>query len=148
MAGRRGKGWIGPNKVKYKTFKEMCDAYGVKESTVKSRLKHGKSLKEAIENVDGRKTRKRKTKKKVTNPFKHMKVSDKVKLMKSVTDHLGNRYESLDNMLSHYKITKRSYQARLKNNWTLEEILTTPMHKERVVNYTDVVDLGYRKHKS
>lgn len=142
MAGRRGKEWIGPNGVEYNTFREMCLAYGVNESTAKSRLRHGKSLSEALEPVENSSDNNGKRK---INSFKMVNICERIKLSTSVIDHLGNRYKTLNDMLNHYGISIRSYQRRRKNNWTLEEILTTPMHKERVVDYDDRVDLGYHK---
>lgn len=148
MSPRKGKGWTGPNGVEYTTFREMCIDYRINESTVKSRLRHGKSLSEALEKVDDSSDSETdNTRKKKVNSFKRVNISERIKLSTAVVDHLGNRYKTLNDMLHHYGISIRSYQKRLRSNWTLEEILTTPMHKERVMKYTDVVDLGYRKHK-
>lgn len=71
----------------------------------------------------------------------------KIKLRLQVVDHKGNRFNSLKEMLKHYKITEQAYRKRYKDDWTLEEILETPINEERKMEYSDAIDLGYRKHK-
>lgn len=36
----RGKSWICPKGNKYRSFKEMCEAYGINADTVYARMKH------------------------------------------------------------------------------------------------------------
>lgn len=125
---RPRKNWIGPDGKTYNTLRELCKAYNINYSTVRSRLRYGLSLKEAL-------------------TLKTKSVDEKIKLRLQVVDHKGNRFNSLKEMLKHYKITEQAYRKRYKDDWTLEEILETPMYEERKMEYSDAIDLGYRKHK-
>ena len=88
----------------FKNTREMCSFWKVNYETFKSRIRHGKSLKEALTIAN--------------NGVK-----------KEHRDHLGNRFESLSSMLSYYKIKESTYHGRLKLGWNLEEILTTPLDR-------------------
>lgn len=46
--GRPRKDWIGPDGKTYNTLRELCKAYNINYSTVRSRLRSGLSLKEAL----------------------------------------------------------------------------------------------------
>ncbi len=43
---------------------------------------------------------------------------------RATVDHLGNMYETIDAMCTHYGITTASYRSRLKRGFTVEETLT------------------------
>ena len=91
----------------YRTQKEMCGHYGIGVSTYNARVKRGLSKEEAL--------------------------SDK-KFARSghrCTDHKGNRFRSEEEMGRHYGISASAYRYRIKNGWTLEEALTTPMHRNK-----------------
>lgn len=140
--GRPRKDWIGPDGKTYNTFQELCKAYDINSSTVRSRLRYGLSLKEALTlktKADSKQIK--------SSGNKRLTVDEKIKLRLQVVDHKGNRFNSLKEMLKHYKITEQAYRKRYKDDWTLEEILETPMHEERKMEYSDTIDLGYRKHK-
>lgn len=49
---------------------------------------------------------------------------------KRFADHLGNRYEKLEDMLSNWGISYSAYKKRLDEGWSLEKILTTPVKKK------------------
>lgn len=140
--GRPGKNWIGPDGKTYNTLQELCKAYDINYSTVRSRLRSGLNLRDAI-------TLKTKSDSKEIKSSRNRRltVDEKVKLRLQVVDHKGNKFNSLKEMLKHYKITEQAYRKRYKDGWTLEEILETPMNEERKMEYSDAIDLGYRKHK-
>ena len=46
--GSPRKDWIGPDGKTYNTLRELCKAYNINYSTVRSRLRYGLSLKEAL----------------------------------------------------------------------------------------------------
>lgn len=57
---------------------------------------------------------------------------DQTKHKKIFEDHKGNRYVGLQAMLDVYKIARPVYDYRIKNGWSLEKTLTTPVnHKQR-----------------
>lgn len=45
---RPRKDWIGPDGKTYNTLRELCKAYNINYSTVRSRLRSGLNLKEAL----------------------------------------------------------------------------------------------------
>lgn len=140
--GRPGKDWIGPDGKTYNTLQELCKAYNIKYSTVRSRLRSGLSLRDAVTlktKSDGKEIK--------SSGNRRLTVDEKIKLRLQVVDHKGNRFNSLKEMLKHYNITEQAYRKRYKDDWTLEEILETPMNEERKMEYSDAIDLGYRKHK-
>ena len=57
---------------------------------------------------------------------------DQTKHKKIFEDHKGNRYVGLQAMLDVYGIARPVYDYRIKNGWSLEKALTTPVnHKQR-----------------
>ena len=46
--GRPGKDWIGPDGKTYDTLQELCKAYNINYNTVRSRLRSGLSLRDAV----------------------------------------------------------------------------------------------------
>lgn len=46
--GRPRKDWIGPDGKTYNTLRELCKAYNINYSTVRSRLRSALNLKEAL----------------------------------------------------------------------------------------------------
>ena len=60
------------------------------------------------------------------------KPVDQTKHKKIFEDHKGNRYVGLQAMLDVYGIARPVYDYRIKNGWSLEKTLTTPVnHKQR-----------------
>ena len=47
-------------------------------------------------------------------------------------DHLGNKYKTKKEMLLRYNISEKAFDYRLKNGWTLEKALTTPLSSAQV----------------
>lgn len=46
------------------------------------------------------------------------------------TDHLGNQFNSVSEMVKYYGIPRPTYISRIKLGWTLEEALTVPSIKD------------------
>ena len=88
----------------YSDLKGMCQAYGIRVDTFKSRLKTGKTLEEALTRTPSMVT---------TNI--------------PCQDHLGNHYISQAEMARAYGLTKEQFIARKRNGWDIERILTTPV---------------------
>lgn len=84
----------------YASINEMCRAYNITKTVLRSRLELGWTLKEILENPQ----------KKYPN--------------KAVEDHLGNKFDSINEMLAHYNISHIKYMERLKRGYTLEEALS------------------------
>lgn len=52
---------------------------------------------------------------------------EEANLEESRTDHLGNQFNSVEEMCKHYGITKVLYKGRIRRKWTKERALTTPI---------------------
>ena len=89
---------------KFESTSELCRFYNIKLSMYKERLKLGWTVEQAI-----------------TTPAKNMKI-----VKKECTDHLGNKFTSLNEMCKAYNLTRYCYSSRLKLGWTQEKALTTP----------------------
>ena len=77
------------------------------------------------------------------NKIKH--ITDKTNRGKVTTDHLGNKFKSVREMLDHYNIDKATYAKRLKKGLSQEEALCTPIKKR--TNHYDLYIPG-KKYKS
>ena len=93
---------------KYINRKEMCKAYSIKESTYRSRIKKGMTVKEAL-----------------TTPLSQ----------RYVYDHLGNKYINQEEMCKAYNIKESTYRSRTKRGATVEEALTTPLSQRYVYDH-------------
>ena len=117
---RKKRGWslerilttpVGRNKVSCKdhlgtTFestRKMCEHYNIHYGTYKSRIRNGHSVKDALTTPSG----------------KLEDVRDK-----SCYDHIGNKFQSKDEMCAYYKITKNTFEMRLWRGMSLEKALT------------------------
>lgn len=89
----------------YDSISELCRHYNIVRATLKMRLLHGQSLEEAL-----------------TGNVKPIHLHSK-----SVKDYLGNTYSSIGSMCKHYNITRSAYNNRIKNGWSIEATLTTPV---------------------
>ena len=85
----------------YRTVYEMCKYYNIGAQTYYKRIQRGSTLKEALE-----------------KPVRLRKNAD------SIVDHIGNKYESIDEMCKHYNVNIKTYYNRLNHGCTLEEALT------------------------
>jgi hypothetical protein len=83
----------------YRSINEMCRTYGITKTTLRSRLELGWTLAEILERPQ------------------------KLHPEKTVKDHLGNKYNSVNEMLEHYGISHIKYMERLKRGYTLEQAL-------------------------
>lgn len=83
----------------YSSINEMCRAYGITKTVLRSRLELGWTLAEILENPQKRHPEKK------------------------ATDHLGNEYDSVNEMLEHYGVSHIKYMERLKRGYTQEEAL-------------------------
>ena len=63
------------------------------------------------------------------------------------TDHLGNRYPSINAMCRAYGITKTTLRARLELGWTLEQILSHPENNSHLIQCTDHLGNRFRSQK-
>jgi hypothetical protein len=48
---------------------------------------------------------------------------------KGVVDHLGNKWETINETIEHYGIPPRTYRHRVESGWSLKDILTIPVRK-------------------
>ena len=93
---------------KFHSIKELSEFYSLPYPTVRDRLYTGWSMKEAL-----------------TIP-----IGAKDTRWKKCFDHLGNEYPNIIALCKTYNISKSSYLWRLKNGWTIEKTLTTPMKRK------------------
>lgn len=84
---------------------EMCKHWKMTRVTYNARRKAGWSIEKAL-----------------TTPIKRIKVEKTPH-----TDHLGNTYESLNEMCRAYGITRWMYQSRIENGWSVKDALTKPI---------------------
>lgn len=89
---------------KYPSKSAMCNAYGIDKSLFFSRIKIGWTLEDAL-----------------TAPMQKLP-----KNTKTVTDHKGQKFESVSAMCKHWKMTRSTYNARIKQGWSIEDALTKP----------------------
>ena len=88
---------------KFYTQEDLCKYWNIPITTFKSRIERGWDLKRALETPK-------------------MQVTEKI-----TTDHLGNRFNSYDEMCKYWNKQKQTVVNRLKNGWTLKEALETPI---------------------
>lgn len=82
--------------IKYKSVKDLCTAYGIKENTYYRRINLGWPLERVLEKNPSRK----------------------------VTDHEGNEFDSMKDMCKHWGIKPSAYYHALKEGKTLEDLLS------------------------
>lgn len=104
-----------PDGKTYKSFEKMCEAYDLKMTTVKARLKRGWDLASAL-----------------------MPISEPEK----AHDHLGNEYESFTAMCKHYNQNSECVKERLKSGMSLEIALTKKTRNEINKGQTYIDHLG------
>lgn len=56
---------------------------------------------------------------------------------KRISDHLGNRYRILEDMLNYWGISFKAYKKRKERGWSLEKILTTPIKTTQTAHECD-----------
>ena len=92
----------------YKSLSAMCNTYGVKISTFKSRIRRGWKLKDAL-----------------TIP------ADIKNQNRKALDHFGVSYRNGAGMCHSYGINQSTFYTRISANWGLEQALTTPIFSPR-----------------
>lgn len=97
----------------FNSKREMCRYWNITYDVFKYRIKKGCSIEEAL-SLD----------------YNGGNVNS------TVYDHLGNTFNSINDMLKNYGITLGAYTHRKKQNWSLEKILTTQV-THRCNKYTD-----------
>ena len=94
--------------VDYKSVSEACRQYEISENVVRDRMKNGASLNDALKLPVG--------------PSYNCK---------ECTDHLGNTYNSIEEMVRFYRIDYSAYKKRRANGWSKERALTTPVRARK-----------------
>lgn len=90
----------------YNSITEMCRSYGIKRTEYYKRLKRGWSLEETL-----------------TREVKNRGECRR----KKCKDHLGNEYNSRDELCKAYGISYNTFKSRIALGWSLEKALTTPL---------------------
>lgn len=101
----------------FRTKTALGMEYGLSETTLHYRLKSGWTIEDAV----------------------HTPTNGLGRRPRSVTDHLGNRYESINQMVMAYGISYSSYVTRTNRGWGLEKTLTTPMRKVKSKTPTESI---------
>ncbi len=52
-----------------------------------------------------------------------------------VSDHLGNKYKSIEDMCTHYSINPSTYKFRIKSGLSVENALTAPINKKTCIDH-------------
>lgn len=136
----------------YSSFNQMCSAYGMQSGTVKWRLDNGWDLKKALTHkneieFNGKKYSSlsklcreygisHETQNKIAKGVVTLEkaVSDAIKLADSRTDHLGRKFNSVQQMCEFWGIDRDCYISRIRYGWNKEKALTTGVNK-RVSDY-------------
>lgn len=91
---------------RFESFAAMCRYHGANTEATRSRVKKGMPIGEAL-----------------TMPRTTTKI-------KPAKDHLGTTFASVSAMCEHWGVTTSAYNGRIKNGWTVEEALTTPVQTQ------------------
>ena len=103
-------GLVDVNGVKYKSLTAMCRAWGITVKCFQDRIKRGWSFKEAL----------------TIRP----ELGITVKRHMKVTDHLGNKFPSVNSMCIHWGINFGTYKYRVTNGMSVEEALTKKINRK------------------
>jgi len=132
----------------YSSIKDMCAFYGVNPRTLQHRLDKGLSLKDSLElpvNRNRIKTYEIEAmckKSGIRDDLLYQRIrrygwsaekaatAPKYRTPIVVKDHLGNTFNSLNEMAKYWHISRQSYCDRIKAGMTIEEALTTPKRGE------------------
>ena len=82
----------------------MCEYYKIERQVFFGRIAMGWSLEKAL-----------------TTPIDFQPANSKL-----ITDHTGKTYKSISAMCKAWNMTRTTYNARIKNGWSIEQALTTP----------------------
>ena len=167
---------------KFETVTEMCKYWGISKNLYYQRIKYGWSLEKNLTN--NKNILKRKCKDHLGNEFNSVKdmcdyygiktvtytrrinvynwsvedaLTKKVKSYSSdVTDHLGNKFDSVSEMCKYWKIKYNIYNSRISRNWSIERALITSCKSvfdhlgkefesiEKMCNYYRITSRAYK----
>ena len=99
----------------FKNISEMCEAWGINKNTYYRKNKQGISLKDILE-ANGTEIKKEK----------------KAVVQKWITDHKGNRFETVDELCKAWKISKQYYYLKKRKGWRLKDILEASKDLEEI----------------
>lgn len=97
----------------YDTQADMCNAYHISPSLLINRMKRGYSLAEALTGVEFS-----------TERMNNFHVTVQIAVTPPITDYLGQRYDTMKDMLDRYGVTKGEFKKRARLGHTLYDILT------------------------
>lgn len=92
---------------KFNCLEEMCEYWNIPINTFKTRIRHSWSIEDALTAKIGRSNNKDKP-----------------------VDHLGNKFNTVEEMCEHWDISYSSFYTRMANNMTVEEALTVPLREK------------------
>lgn len=101
--------------IEYTSVSAMCKAYNIGRTTYQQRLKKGIGNTTFLRRIDDGWS------------LKDALTQNVSSITKTVQDHLGNKYPSIQAMITAYGLNVSTYNTRKKHGWSLEEILTTPI---------------------
>lgn len=103
-------GLVDINGVEYKTLTAMCQAWGISVKCFVGRIERGWSFEEALSIPAD-----------TNNPVKrHSRVSD----------HVGNKFTSVNAMCKHWDVNSGTYKYRVKHGLSVEEALTKKINRK------------------
>lgn len=103
-------GLVDMNGVKYKTLTAMCQAWGISVKCFVGRIERGWSFEEALSIPAD-----------TSNPVKrHSRVSD----------HVGNKFTSVNAMCKYWDVNLGTYKYRVKHGLFVEEALTKKINRK------------------
>lgn len=103
-------GLVDMNGVKYKTLTAMCQAWGISVKCFVGRIERGWSFEEALSIPAD-----------TSNPVKrHSRVSD----------HVGNKFTSVNAMCKYWDVNLGTYKYRVKHGLSVEEALTKKINRK------------------
>lgn len=95
---------------KYPSKAAMCQAYNIDKHVYFGRISIGWTIEEAL-----------------TTPIDFQPANSK-----AITDHTGQSYKSISSMCKAWNMTRTTYNARIKNGWSVEKALTTPQKEVNI----------------
>ena len=103
-------GLVDINGVEYKTLTAMCQAWGISVKCFVGRIERGWAFEEALAIPAD-----------TSNPVKrHSRVSD----------HVGNKFTSVNAMCKHWDVNLGTYKYRVKHGLSIEEALTKKINRK------------------
>lgn len=103
-------GLVDMNGVKYKTLTAMCQAWGISVKCFVGRIERGWSFEEALSiPVD---------------------TSNSVKRHSRVSDHIGNKFTSVNAMCKYWGVNLGTYKYRVRHGLSVEEALTKKINRK------------------